>query len=79
MTFATVAFLVFAFAAIAAALMVILSRNPVHSVIFLITTFISVAGLFVLMGAEYLAMLLVDRLCRRGGGVIHVCGDDAGC
>ncbi|MEE9329599.1 MAG: NADH-quinone oxidoreductase subunit J [Parvularculaceae bacterium] len=59
MTFATVAFLVFAFAAIAAALMVILSRNPVHSVIFLITTFISVAGLFVLMGAEYLAMLLV--------------------
>ncbi len=59
MTFATVAFLVFAFAAIAAALMVILSRNPVHSVVFLITTFISVAGLFVLMGAEYLAMLLV--------------------
>ncbi len=59
MTFATVAFLVFVFAAIAAALMVILSRNPVHSVIFLITTFISVAGLFVLMGAEYLAMLLV--------------------
>ena len=59
MTFATVAFLVFVFAAIAAALMVILSRNPVHSVVFLITTFISVAGLFVLMGAEYLAMLLV--------------------
>ena len=38
---------------------VILARNPVHSVIFLITTFISVAGLFVLMGAEYLAMVLV--------------------
>ena len=59
MTFATIAFLVFAFTAVAAALMVILSRNPVHSVLFLITTFISVAGLFVLMGAEYLAMLLI--------------------
>ena len=79
MTFATVAFLVFAFAAIAAALMVILSRNPVHSVIFLITTFISVAGLFVLMGAEYLAMLLVVVYVGAVAVFIHVCGDDAGC
>ncbi|MEO1251624.1 MAG: NADH-quinone oxidoreductase subunit J [Pseudomonadota bacterium] len=54
-----IAFYVFAFAAIAAGFMVIAARNPVHSVLFLITAFISVAGLFVLMGAEYLAMLLV--------------------
>ncbi len=56
---ATVAFYLFAVAAIGAALMVVGSRNPVHSVLFLIAAFISVAGLFVLMGAEYLAMLLV--------------------
>ncbi len=54
-----VAFYIFASIAIIAALMVISSKNPVHSVLFLIITFISAAGLFVLMGAEYLAMLLV--------------------
>ncbi|MFQ5563735.1 MAG: NADH-quinone oxidoreductase subunit J [Parvularculaceae bacterium] len=56
---ATIAFYVFATAAIFSALMVISARNPVHSVLFLICAFISTAGLFVLMGAEYLAMLLV--------------------
>lgn len=59
MTVAAIAFYVFAFAAVASGLMVIASRNPVHSVLFLITAFISAAGLFVLMGAEYLAMVLV--------------------
>ena len=59
MTIAAFAFYVFAFAAVASALMVVASRNPVHSVLFLISTFIAAAGLFVLMGAEYLAMLLV--------------------
>ncbi|MEM9015031.1 MAG: NADH-quinone oxidoreductase subunit J [Pseudomonadota bacterium] len=59
MSIAAVAFYVFAFAAVASALMTVGSRNPVHSVLFLICTFISAAGLFVLMGAEYLAMLLV--------------------
>jgi NADH-quinone oxidoreductase subunit J len=39
--------------------MVILSRNPVHSVLFLILAFFNAAGLFVLMGAEFLAMILV--------------------
>jgi len=39
--------------------MVIASKNPVHSVLFLISTFIAAAGLFVLMGAEYLAMVLI--------------------
>ena len=56
---AAAAFYLFAFSAVAAGVMVISSRNPVHSVLFLITAFFSVAGLFILMGAEYLAMLLV--------------------
>ena len=53
------AFYLFAFIAVAAAVMVISSRNPVHSVLFLILTFFNAAALFVLMGAEFLAMILV--------------------
>lgn len=53
------AFYVFASVTIASAAMVIGSRNPVHSVLFLILAFFNSAGLFVLMGAEYLAMTLV--------------------
>lgn len=56
---AFLSFYVLAGIAIAAAFMVVAARNPVHSVMFLITTFFSVAGLFVLMGAEFLALLLV--------------------
>ena len=52
-------FIIFAGAAVVCGFMVIAARNPVHSVLFLISAFLSVAGLFVLMGAEYLAMLLV--------------------
>jgi NADH-quinone oxidoreductase subunit J len=48
-----------AFTAIASAFMVVASRNPVHSVLFLILTFFSAAGLFILMGAEFIALLLV--------------------
>jgi NADH-quinone oxidoreductase subunit J len=59
MSIAEIAFFLFAAAAIGSGLMVISSRNPVHSVLFLICAFISTAGLFVLMGAEYLAMLLL--------------------
>lgn len=59
MTFAAFSFYVFSFAVIASAVMTISAKNPVHSVMFLISAFISAAGLFVLMGAEYLAMLLV--------------------
>ena len=54
-----VAFGVLAVVSIAAAALVISARNPVHSVLFLILTFFSAAGLFVLLGAEFLAMLLV--------------------
>ncbi len=53
------AFYLFAFVAVAAGVLVIASRNPVHSVLFLIVAFFNAAGLFVLMGAEFLAMILV--------------------
>jgi len=53
------AFYVFSFIMIACALMVIAARNPVHSVLFLIGAFFNAAALFVLLGAEFLAMILV--------------------
>ena len=53
------AFYLFAAIAVAAGVMVISARNPVHSVLFLILAFFNSAGLFVLMGAEFLAMILV--------------------
>src|SRR5262252_3961142 len=59
MIFQTIAFYLFSFVMIAAAFMVIAARNPVHSVLFLILAFFNAAGLFVLMGAEFLAMILV--------------------
>ena len=52
-------FYVFATIAVASALMVIASRNPVHSVLFLILTFVNAAGLFLLAGAEFLALILI--------------------
>jgi len=52
-------FYLFAGVCIASAFMVIAARNPVHSVLFLILAFVNAAGLFVLMGAEFLAMILV--------------------
>ncbi len=52
-------FYLFSAIAIASAVMVIASRNPVHSVLFLILTFFNAAGLFLLLGAEFLAMILV--------------------
>ena len=56
---AAIAFYALAIIAIASAFAVIAARNPVHSVLFLILTFFNAAGLFVLLGAEFLAMLLV--------------------
>ena len=52
-------FYLFAFIAVASAFMVISSRNPVHSVLYLILTFFNAAGLFLLTGAEFLAMILL--------------------
>ena len=52
-------FYLFAAVAVASAIMVISARNPVHSVLYLILCFFNAAGLFILMGAEFLAMILV--------------------
>jgi len=55
----TIMFYIFAALAVAAGVLVVSSRNPVHSVLFLIVAFFNAAGLFVLIGAEFLAMILV--------------------
>src|SRR5580700_4339366 len=52
-------FWVFAIVLVASALAVIFARNPVHSVLFLILAFVSAAGLFILLGAEFLGMMLI--------------------
>jgi NADH-quinone oxidoreductase subunit J len=52
-------FYLFAGITVASAVMVITSRNPVHSVLFLILAFVNAAGLFLLLGAEFLAMILI--------------------
>ena len=59
MTAAAFAFYLFAIATLTGGLMTVVSRNPVHSVLWLILSFLSSAGLFVLLGAEFVAMLLV--------------------
>jgi NADH-quinone oxidoreductase subunit J len=55
----TIMFYLFAVIAVASGVMVVSARNPVHSVLFLILAFFNAAGLFVLLGAEFLAMILV--------------------
>jgi NADH-quinone oxidoreductase subunit J len=52
-------FYLFAILSVSSGAMVIIARNPVHAVLFLILTFFNAAGLFILLGAEFLAMLLI--------------------
>jgi NADH-quinone oxidoreductase subunit J len=59
MTVAATFFYLFSGIMLASAFMVVASRNPVHSVLFLILAFVNAAGLFLLMGAEFLAMILI--------------------
>lgn len=59
MTVAVFVFYVFAVTTLLGGLMTVLARNPVHSVLWLILAFLSSAGLFVLLGAEFIAMLLM--------------------
>ena len=59
MTVAAFAFYLFAITTIVGGLFTVISRNPVHSVLWLILAFLSSAGLFVLLGAEFVAMLLI--------------------
>jgi NADH-quinone oxidoreductase subunit J len=59
MIVASLFFYLFAGVCVASGFMVIAARNPVHSVLFLILAFVNAAGLFVLLGAEFLAMILI--------------------
>ncbi len=59
MSLAAAFFYLFSILTVASAVMVISARNPVHSVLFLILAFVNAAGLFLLTGAEFLAMILV--------------------
>ena len=59
MLFTALFFYLFAGVCISAAIMVIAARNPVHSVLFLILAFVNAAALFILLGAEFLAMILI--------------------
>ena len=59
MGLADLAFYLFAISVIVGGLLTVVSRNPVHSVLWLILAFLSAAGLFVLLGAEFVAMLLI--------------------
>lgn len=59
MTLIAFFFYLFAILCVASAAMVIIARNPVHAVMFLILAFFNAAGLFLLLGAEFLAMLLI--------------------
>jgi NADH-quinone oxidoreductase subunit J len=59
MIVAALFFYLFACICVASAFMVIAAKNPVHSVLYLILTFVNAAGLFVLLGAEFLAMILI--------------------
>ena len=59
MNFASFAFYLFALSTIIGGFFTVVGRNPVHSVLWLILSFLSAAGLFVLLGAEFVAMLLV--------------------
>ena len=59
MNLAALFFYLFGGVCVASAFMVIAARNPVHSVLYLILAFVNASGLFILMGAEFLAMILV--------------------
>lgn len=59
MIIASLAFYLFAILAVASAVLVIASKSPVHSVLWLILTFVNASGLFILLGAEFLGLLLI--------------------
>src|SRR5579872_3154624 len=59
MTVAAFFFYLFSAVMLASAFLVVTARNPVHSVLFLILAFVNAAGLFILLGAEFLAMILI--------------------
>ena len=60
-------FYLFAGVCVASAVMVIVSRNPVHSVLFLILAFVNASGLFVLLGAVAFVLIKIERVGQRSG------------
>ncbi|MFQ5535469.1 MAG: NADH-quinone oxidoreductase subunit J, partial [Sphingomonadales bacterium] len=64
----SLSFYLFAAVAVASGVMVVSARNPVHSVLFLILAFFNAAGLFVLLGAELLAMVYIELTGGRQPG-----------
>ena len=70
MSLVALAFYAFAFVTVAAGFMVISARNPVHSVLFLILAFFSSAALFLLLGAEFLALILLVVYVGAAVGIV---------
>ena len=77
MPFAAVAFYFFAIVAVASGILVVFARNPVHSVLWLILAFFSASGLFVLLGAEFVAMLMLIVYVGAVAVLVPLRGDDA--
>ncbi|MBA3324507.1 MAG: NADH-quinone oxidoreductase subunit J, partial [Rhodobacteraceae bacterium] len=59
MAFSVLAFYLFAIVAVVSGVLVVFARSPVHSVLWLILAFFAAAGLFVLLGAEFVAMIML--------------------
>ena len=78
MTAQVFAFYLFAIACIAGGLFTVISRNPVHSVLWLILSFLSAAGLVRAFGGRVRGDAVGDRLRGRGGGAVPLRRDDAG-
>ena len=77
MTFQTALFYIFSAILVFAALRVVTSRNPVHAVLWLVLAFFTAAAHWLMLRAEFLAIVLVLRVRRRGDGALPVRRDDA--
>jgi NADH-quinone oxidoreductase subunit J len=72
-------FYTFSIIAVVSAIMVTVSKNTVHSVFFLILDFISISCLFIMIGAEFLGMIMLIVYVGAGSSIVFVCGDDVKC
>ena len=72
----SIIFYFFSFITIASSLMVISSKNTVHAVFFLILDFVSISSLFIMLGAEFLGMIMLDCLCRSSSSTFSICCHD---
>jgi len=76
MTFDIFLFYLFSMLALFSAFFTVTSKNPIHSVLFLVFVFFNTAGLLILLGVEFLAMLFLI-VCWCSSGIILICNDDA--